>query len=75
MGTLIDMTINAKKFPFRVSYPRTANWWASDWREIVEWLAVAVGTNNWEYINEDFVFKDKESAVMFKLRWNRGDSE
>jgi hypothetical protein len=64
------------KFPYRVSFRRTSDWWTTGWREISSWLAITVGpcATHWEYLGEQFMFTKEEHKTLFLLRWGQDDN-
>lgn len=67
-------------YPYRVDFPRTANWWNSkadgsegDWAKISNWCNECIGPGEWEYYNSEFVFANEHDYMLFKLKWNQHD--
>ena len=60
---------NIEDWLYKVKYRRTADWWQGWFNQMATWTDERIGVNNWEYVNESFVFKKEEDAVMFKLMW------
>jgi hypothetical protein len=60
------------KFPFRVQYPRTGNWWNGDWRDLSNWCSASIGecAVDWEYIDKCFAFNKARDKTLFLLRWS-----
>lgn len=56
-------------FPAKVFYPRTQRWYEDDWRNLSTWCTTTYGQGNWEFINNNFLFKSEGDAMLFKLRW------
>jgi hypothetical protein len=61
------------KDAIKVPYRRTAGWWDSGgpWYQISEWCRenVGISSNDWDYFDGKFLFKNEEDAIAFKLRW------
>ena len=59
-------------FPYRVKYPRTANWYNGDWRELSDWCSSSIGkcAKDWEYMNDSFLFTKEQDKLMFMMRWS-----
>ena len=60
--------MNRKDAKFRVPYKRTSKWWTSDWREISDWCRANM-FGRWDYMNEEFWFKEEKDYMLFILRW------
>lgn len=60
-----------KKYPYKVSYTRTLDWWKNEgrWYQISHWNTDSFGDDSWDYINECFVFETEQQLNWFKLRW------
>ncbi len=59
----------ADSYPLAVYWPRTANWYTEDWREMSSWCDATFGPGEWEYFNTEFRFKNQEQVNWFVLRW------
>lgn len=60
-------------YPYWVKYPRTGDWWNSGgtWYQISNWCNTVVGTTNWEYLDEHFMFEAAQHKTAFLLRWGQ----
>lgn len=61
--------MNKRDAKFRVPFKRTANWWNGEWADISGWCSFKFGRSNWDYMNEEFWFKEEKHMMWFKLRW------
>jgi len=59
-----------KLWPFWVKYPRTTNWYDTEWVELSEWCNNTVGKGQWEYFSPYFLFKDEKHKLWFMLKWS-----
>lgn len=56
-------------YPYRVNFPRTANWYNADWGTISRWCDQTFGPGEWEYFNSEFCFQKERDVMVFKLKW------
>jgi hypothetical protein len=64
------MVMIHKEYPYSIPYPRTFDWWDGKWHDLAKWCDESIGEDQWEYYYQEFVFKDKGSLMLFKLRWS-----
>ena len=62
------------KFPYKVFYPRTINWWngGGDWYQLSHYVSDVLNCKcgiDWDYIDNHFVFVRESDQMMFLLRW------
>jgi len=61
--------------PFKVRYPRTAEWWEKDWRVLSDWCSKNISASKelgeWDYYGGYFLFQTEEAAMLFTLRWSK----
>jgi hypothetical protein len=60
-----------KTLQYRVSYPRTHDWWSGHWWMISSWCINNIEHGEWDYINEHFVFSQESDKLMFVLKWSQ----
>lgn len=56
-------------YPYRVNYPRTADWYSGHWRELSTWCDECITAGEWNYYGDSFVFAYEKDYMLFKLRW------
>ena len=58
-------------YPYRVSYPRTGDWYDSGgrWYQISTWCKQTFGDDTWNYYGGDFVFVHERDYMLFRLKW------
>jgi hypothetical protein len=61
--------MNIKDAKFRVPFKRTANWWSGEWADISGWCSKQFGRDNWDYMYEEFWFKEEKHMTWFLLKW------
>ena len=66
----MDVIRNRNSFPYKVHFPRTANWYVNEgmWYQISHWLHDTIGYD-WDYVDSHFVFGKESDKMIFMLRW------
>ena len=56
-------------YPYRIDYPRTSDWYYGDWAKRSSWCDECIGSGEWNYYGDSFVFSHEKDYMLFKLRW------
>lgn len=58
-------------YPYSTRIIRTADWYDSggQWYKLSTWCDQCLGTGDWNYYNNEFVFTELKYKQWFDLRW------
>jgi hypothetical protein len=73
--TIRPATIKWKEYIFKSKkFDRDHNWYANNrdlgtWYKLSTWCTDTAGSGQWEFLNQQFIFKREEDLLAFRLRW------